>query len=205
MSVPPPVVVLDVNETLSDLAPLGARFESIGAPAALMGTWFAGVLRDGFADLDLHPDVEPGLRAMRRAGLRVVTLSNGAAGVAERLLTRAGVRHLAEQVLTVEDVGVWKPARAAYQYAAERCAVDATSMLMVAVHPWDRHGAARAGLRTAWINRRGREYRGAPGGPVTGPARRRGMRPEPIGFRIRRAATRPDHRGRAEPGRGPPV
>lgn len=26
-------------------------------------------------------------------------------------------------------------------------------MVLVAVHPWDIHGAARAGLRTAWINR----------------------------------------------------
>jgi 2-haloacid dehalogenase len=45
----PAVVVFDVNETLSDLAPLGARFEDVGAPAGLARTWFAGVLRDGFA------------------------------------------------------------------------------------------------------------------------------------------------------------
>jgi 2-haloacid dehalogenase len=31
-------------------------------------------------------------------------------------------------------------------------------MLLVAVHPWDIHGAARAGLSTAWINRRGGPY-----------------------------------------------
>jgi 2-haloacid dehalogenase len=31
-------------------------------------------------------------------------------------------------------------------------------MLLVAVHPWDIHGAARAGLRTAWINRTGARY-----------------------------------------------
>ena len=32
---------------------------------------------------------------------------------------------------------------------------DAT---LVAVHPWDIDGAARAGLRTAWINRTGALY-----------------------------------------------
>jgi 2-haloacid dehalogenase len=31
-------------------------------------------------------------------------------------------------------------------------------MLLVAVHPWDIHGAARAGLRTAWLNRTGTKY-----------------------------------------------
>ena len=49
MSRPVEVVVLDVNETLSDLAPLRERFTAVGAPEHLLDTWFAGVLRDGFA------------------------------------------------------------------------------------------------------------------------------------------------------------
>lgn len=31
-------------------------------------------------------------------------------------------------------------------------------MLLVAVHPWDIDGAARAGLHTAWIDRTGASY-----------------------------------------------
>jgi 2-haloacid dehalogenase len=45
----PRVAVFDVNETLSDLAPLAGRFEEVGAPGYLMQTWFAATLRDGFA------------------------------------------------------------------------------------------------------------------------------------------------------------
>jgi 2-haloacid dehalogenase len=45
----PSVLIFDVNETLSDLTPLRARFADVGAPEHLMPTWFAGVLRDGFA------------------------------------------------------------------------------------------------------------------------------------------------------------
>ena len=45
----PDVVVFDVNETLSDMAPLAQRFTEVGAPGALMQTWFAALLRDGFA------------------------------------------------------------------------------------------------------------------------------------------------------------
>ncbi len=45
----PELVVLDVNETLSDLQPLRQRFTDVGAPAHLLDVWFAGVLRDGFA------------------------------------------------------------------------------------------------------------------------------------------------------------
>lgn len=46
---PPPTIAFDVNETLSDLRPLDARFAEVGAPAGLRQTWFASVLRDGAA------------------------------------------------------------------------------------------------------------------------------------------------------------
>src|SRR3954471_5314670 len=45
----PAVVLFDVNETLSDMAPMATRFQDVGASPALAGTWFASLLRDGFA------------------------------------------------------------------------------------------------------------------------------------------------------------
>ena len=45
----PTVIVFDVNETLSDLSPLGARFAELGASASATPLWFASVLRDAFA------------------------------------------------------------------------------------------------------------------------------------------------------------
>ena len=45
----PTVVVFDVNETLSDMSPMGARFADVGAEPALAKLWFATLLRDGFA------------------------------------------------------------------------------------------------------------------------------------------------------------
>jgi 2-haloacid dehalogenase len=45
----PEVLVLDVNETLSDMEPLRARFEAVGLPRHALDTWFAATLRDGFA------------------------------------------------------------------------------------------------------------------------------------------------------------
>jgi 2-haloacid dehalogenase len=113
---------------------------------------------DGFAQLSLHPDVAEGVRALRQAGLRLVTLSNGAASVAERLLGDAGIRDQFEAVLSVEDAGAWKPARRAYEHAARTCGTEPERMLMVAVHPWDVDGAQRAGMRGAWIDRDGGHY-----------------------------------------------
>lgn len=201
MKTAPQVIVFDVNETLSDMAPMGSRFADVGAPAALAKLWFATLLRDGFAltasgdngsfaaigaealrgllagaeldrgldaavehimdglaGLSLHPDVPEGIRSLSAAGFRLVTLSNGSAAIAGKLFAEAGLRDDFELLLTVEDAPAWKPAPAAYGYAATATGTDAGSMLLVAVHPWDIHGAARAGLRTAWLNRTGADY-----------------------------------------------
>jgi 2-haloacid dehalogenase len=112
----------------------------------------------GMAGLGLHPDVPEGVRALRAAGYRLVTLTNGSARVAEQLFAPAGLRDQFERLLSVEAAPAWKPARASYHYAATACSTDPGQMLLVAVHPWDIHGAAQAGLRTAWINRAGANY-----------------------------------------------
>ncbi len=197
----PDVIVFDVNETLSDMSPMGARFADVGAPPELAKLWFASLLRDGFAltaagaqekfavlaenvlrsslagvtldrdvaeavehvlagmsALEVHPDVPDGLRRLGRGGSRLVTLSNGATSVADSLLTRAGVREELEQLLSVEAATSWKPAEASYRWAAERCGVALGDAMLVAVHPWDVDGAARAGMRTAWLDRSGNTY-----------------------------------------------
>jgi 2-haloacid dehalogenase len=113
---------------------------------------------DGFAQLGVHPDVVEGVRALRAAGHQLATLSNGAAAVAEGLLSRAGIRDQFGWVLSVEDAGRWKPARTAYLHAAHATATAPRDLTLVAVHPWDIDGAARAGLRTAFVDRDGTGY-----------------------------------------------
>ncbi len=197
----PEVVVFDVNETLSDMSPMGRRFTDVGAPQHLAATWFAGLLRDGFAltsvgecpsfaelgagllrvqlssltldrdvddavshvmegfgSLGVHPDVVAGVGALADAGLRLVTLTNGAASVTAGLFERAGISDRFERLMSVDDAGAWKPAPGSYAYALEQCGVAPSAAMLVAVHPWDIDGAHRAGLSTAWVNRTGAPY-----------------------------------------------
>lgn len=115
------------------------------------------VVMTALLELDVHPDVVPGVEAL--AGVaELVTLSNGAASLAEDLLRRAGVGKHFTRLLSVEDAPAWKPARTAYEYAVSRCGTEPGGMLLVAVHPWDIHGARAAGWRTAWLNRTGATY-----------------------------------------------
>lgn len=74
------------------------------APNRNPDTAVAHVL-EGFTSLDVHPDVPTGVRALTGGGLRLLTLSNGAAPVADALLTNAGIRDELERALSVEDAG----------------------------------------------------------------------------------------------------
>ena len=115
---------------------------------------------DGLKGLKVHPDVPEGIDALAAAGFRLITLSNGSAGIAEQLVSGAGIGDRFEALLSVVDATAWKPARSSYEYAAAVSGADPAGMLLVAVHPWDIHGAARAGLRTAWLNRTAGSYPG---------------------------------------------
>lgn len=112
----------------------------------------------GFAELAVHHDVPGGVRDLAEQGIRLVTLSNGSASIARRLLADAGLEQAFEAVLSVEQAGSWKPAAGAYAHALSICNVDAADAMLVAAHPWDTDGASRAGLATAWINRAGGRY-----------------------------------------------
>jgi 2-haloacid dehalogenase len=113
---------------------------------------------DAFGELSPHPDVEPALRRLTSAGVRVITLSHGSPGVAEAAIERGGIAPLVERSLTSEQIRAWKPAREVYLWAAGTCDVAPAAMALVAAHGWDVLGAQRAGLTGAWFPRSERTY-----------------------------------------------
>lgn len=110
-----------------------------------------------FSSVPLHDDVAPGIRSLHAAGHRLFTLSNGPTTTAERLFATAELSDLITGMLSVEGHAPWKPARAAYLDAVERTNTEGLAYL-VAVHPWDIHGATEAGLSTIWVNRAAAAY-----------------------------------------------
>jgi 2-haloacid dehalogenase len=194
------VLVLDVNETLTDMEPLRDGFEAAGLPRHGLEEWFTAILRDGFAltavgayaafgdlatelleaqlvaagiepvaetvgnvfsgftRLPLHADVAPGLQKLHESGIRIVTLTNGAAAMSENVFRNGGILPFLEHRLDVSVPQRWKPHPDAYRYAAEVCGVPVDRMALAAVHPWDIDGARRAGLQGIYIDRRKTPY-----------------------------------------------
>ena len=138
--------------------PFRAAFDTALAQLTDLSDGDRARVAGAFLELSPHPDVEPALRRLVEAGVRVVTLSHGSPGVAEAGLERGGIAPLVERTLSSETVRAWKPAREAYLWAAGACGVPPGRMALVAAHGWDVLGAERAGLTGAWFPRAERVY-----------------------------------------------
>ena len=110
--------------------------------------------------VDLYEDSLPALRRIA-ARWPVASLTNGNAD-----LERVGIAaHFAHQV-SAREVGAPKPSAAIFLAAVARLGVAPHEVLHVGDDPvLDVAGAHAAGLRTAWINRRGEPWPDAVGAP----------------------------------------
>ena len=133
-------------------------FDAALAQESDLDTAARGRVADTFGELAPHPDVEPALRRLVEAGIRVVTLTHGSPGVAEAGLARGGMTPLVERSLSSEVIRAWKPSREVYLWAAGVCDVAPGRMALVAAHGWDVLGAQHAGLTGAWFPRSERVY-----------------------------------------------
>ncbi len=104
-----------------------------------------------------HPDVAPALGRLRDAGFRLATLTNSPKAAVADQMRNAGLAGFFESLLSVEEVGLYKPHTHVYRWAARRVGVDVSECLFVAAHGWDVAGAVWAGMRTAFIARPGQQ------------------------------------------------
>lgn len=107
----------------------------------------------GFGELDAHEDVRPALEFLRDRSIRAMTLSNGSAEATRALLDHAALSPLVDEVVSVDDVRLWKPRPEPYLHACAVAGLQPERVALVAVHAWDMQGAASAGLQTGWCSR----------------------------------------------------
>jgi 2-haloacid dehalogenase len=105
--------------------------------------------------LEAYAEVPGMLAALRDAGLGTAILSNGAPAMLDAAVESAGIGDLIDAVLSVEAVGVFKPARAVYDLVGETFGVPPGAVLFVSSNGWDAAAGAGYGFDTVWVNRAG--------------------------------------------------
>ena len=135
--------------------------------------------------LALYPEARQALGQL--APLRLAIFSNGSAAMLERLVAQAGIASLFETVISVDEIGVYKPDPRGYRHVETRLGLARDNILFVSSNGFDIAGAKAHGFRVARIARLAPDalHREIQGGAAFGPAqmfKALRMRPEHLGF-----------------------
>ena len=106
-----------------------------------------------YQDLRPYPDAVPGLHRLGEK-YALVALSNGEQRFLERLAAN-NIKVEFKEIISVEQVGAFKPHPSVYQRAAQKLGLDPGEIMMVAAHSFDILGARACGFRGAYVNRYG--------------------------------------------------
>lgn len=118
-----------------------------------------------YLTLPAFPEVSGVLRRLRSAGIRTAILSNGTPTMLRAAVGGVALDTMFDAVLSVEEVGVYKPHAKVYQLAVDRLGVPPAEISYQSSNAWDAYAASAFGMRVVWCNRYGQRAERLPGRP----------------------------------------
>jgi len=112
-------------------------------------------LLDLYWSLAVYPEVLAMLKELNKQNIPTSILSNGSKDMLNAAVKSADITDYLDDVLSVEDVGVFKPNDAVYQMVPDRFNCASDEVLLISSNGWDVAGAAGFGFKTLWVNRSG--------------------------------------------------
>jgi 2-haloacid dehalogenase len=109
--------------------------------------------------------VLPTLQRLKAGGMKLAILSNGTPAMLASAVSNAGLDGLFDAVLSVEEVGVYKPHPAVYRLAPARLDVAVEHACFLSSNGWDAYSAKAIGYRVLWCNRFGQAAERIPATP----------------------------------------
>ncbi|SHG50034.1 2-haloacid dehalogenase [Salegentibacter echinorum] len=143
------------------------HFEDIGAATLQMVAANNGIsilekdahkiIMKSLRALPAHPDVKPALSALKKAGYKLAAFTNSSNKSVKNQFEHADLTAYFDEVLSVEDIGKFKPFSETYEWAAQKMNIKPEDCMLIAAHGWDVAGAVWAGWRAAFISRPGQQ------------------------------------------------
>lgn len=129
----------------------------------------AGGLRDElmslYRTLECFPEVPGVLAELKQRGYVTAILSNGSPAMLADAVAGSELGSFLDHILSVEEVGVFKPHPSVYQLACDRLGLPASAIAFLSSNAWDAHAASAFGMRVVWCNRYRQRRERLPGKP----------------------------------------
>jgi 2-haloacid dehalogenase len=125
-----------------------------------------GKLLNLYFELDAYPEVPDMLTRLRAAGLHTAILSNGSMDMLTGAVGSAAIGDRLDAVLSVEDVGIFKPDPRIYQLVMDRFSLsDRSAVAFMSSNAWDAAAASHFGFQVVWVNRFDKPWERLPDAP----------------------------------------
>jgi 2-haloacid dehalogenase len=108
-------------------------------------------LMESYLRLDTFPEVKSALGMLRQHKLAI--LSNGSPRMLATAVESAGLKGVFADVISVDEVKIYKSSPRVYALASQHLAVPADATAFVSSNFWDIAGAKSFGFWTCWVNR----------------------------------------------------
>jgi len=110
-------------------------------------------LLNAYLTLKPWPDAVEGLKKLKAAGVRIITIANFSREMLSANAGNAGIAHLFDELLSTEVNRTYKPDPAAYALGMQRLNLGKEDIVFAAFGGWDAYGAKSFGYPTYWVNR----------------------------------------------------
>jgi 2-haloacid dehalogenase len=110
-------------------------------------------LLKSYLELGAYPDAAGALEQIKTLGYRTAVLSNGTLHMLLQAMQADDLWRHIDLCLSVDEMKIYKPDPAVYQYAAERLNVSPAQVCFLSSNVWDLAGAASLGFRVVRVNR----------------------------------------------------
>jgi 2-haloacid dehalogenase len=110
-------------------------------------------LLNAYLTLKPWPDAIKGLRKLKAAGVRIITIANFSQKMLRANADNAGITSYFDELLSTEVNSTYKPDPRAYALGMERLGLKKEEIVFAAFGGWDAYGAKNFGYPTYWVNR----------------------------------------------------
>jgi 2-haloacid dehalogenase len=132
---------------------------------ALAGPGLRAELMSLYRTLKCFPEVPQVLARLKADGYVTAVLSNGSREMLGDAVAGSDLASVLDHVLSVEEVGVFKPHPSVYRLAVDRLGIPADAIAFQSSNAWDAYAASAFGMRVVWCNRYGQRRERLPGAP----------------------------------------
>ena len=103
--------------------------------------------------LSPYPEVKNVLETLKDQNFKLAILSNGTPSLLNELVTSNNLNNLFDDLFSVEEVKVFKPASKVYEIPTKKYNIKASQITFLSANTWDVSGGGNFGYNSVWVNR----------------------------------------------------